>query len=97
MPKEVLNQVRALMREGYSESRAYAIAVENYKRRHGHAPRMHHKIAKAAEASVPPYSGSTQTDNRNRSFVITPEIIMQEQLVELRRIRELLDQIAKKQ
>jgi len=96
MSAEVLEQVRALMRQGYSESRAYAIAVENYKKRHGHAPRMH-KISKTAESEVPPFKNSTQTDNRNRSFVITPKIIMQEQLIELRRIRELLEQISKKQ
>ena len=95
MPSEVLNQVRALVREGYSESRAYAIAVDAYKKRHGHAPRMH-KISKAGPAGVPPSSEATQTDNRNRSFVLTPELIMQEQLVELRRIRELLDKISKK-
>lgn len=89
-----MNQVRALIREGKTESQAYSIAVAEYKRRHGHAPRMH-KIAKS-EAGIPPPSEATQTDNRNRSFVITPEIIMQEQLVELKRIRELLEKIAKK-
>ena len=95
MPKEVMEQVRALMREGYPESRAYAIAVANYKRKHGHPPRMHHKVAKSL-AGVPPVSEATQTDNRNRQFVITPEILLQQQLDELRRIRQLLEQIAKK-
>ena len=95
MPKEILEQVRALMQEGKTESQAYAIAVAAYERRHGHPPRMH-KVFKS-EAGVPPFKGATQTDNRNRSFVISPELIMQEQLEELRRIRELLDKIAKKQ
>jgi len=81
MPAEVLNQVRALMREGYSESRAYAIAVANYKRRHGHPPEMHHKQSQEIFFKTP----------------ATPEMLQWETLKELQRIRESLERMERKQ
>jgi hypothetical protein len=94
MPKEVLERVRALMRDGMRESNAYAIAVAAYERKHGHPPRMH-KVSKAVEGA-PPGSELPQERGSDRQLIITPEMIMQEQLVELRRIRELLEKIEKK-
>jgi hypothetical protein len=107
MPKEIVNQVRALMRQGHSESGSYAIAVAAYEKRHGHAPRMHGKLAKApsdpsagfdAQAKINSRSEHVlreSNDTRNQDFIMHPELIAAEQLLEMKKIRRLLEQISK--
>lgn len=103
MPNELIEQVRALMRQGYPESNSYAIAVENYKRKHGHAPRMHGKIVKEG---IPknPNEGFRQSanvnerqaqvlresnNNQNPNFAM-PEVVQLRTLEVLLEIRDLL-------